>query len=286
MEKQKIYNILNVFLENYDENDLKKQNKQINLLIEEINHLEKENSNEIVALNNNENIIKKGMLLKIGDILYCLNDFKYEKEKSLKDKNKVLLMELINLNSPFTYYMSGRNNAIHLSDLKYEKNKNKIEVIDSNNNLDLIKEYVFEKAKFNQIIFSRIHFDSNINVFNLNNTNHFTKRTNKIMFPKIEGIELVKDDIISSYNKIIDIDLFKESYLNEFLKYNPLRKVNCFDGDSIYIDSYTKKNYIEDYDNILNNLSNDIEKILEIQNNLDRLENQIFNKDNLNMDIK
>lgn len=47
-----------------------------------------------------------------------------------------------------------------------------------------------------------------------------------------------------------------------------------------------KKNYIEDYDNILNNLSNDIEKILEIQNNLDRLENQIFNKDNLNMDIK
>ena len=82
MEKQKIYNILNVFLENYDENDLKKQNKQINLLIEEINHLEKENSNEIVALNNNENIIKKGMLLKIGDILYCLNDFKYEKENS------------------------------------------------------------------------------------------------------------------------------------------------------------------------------------------------------------
>ena len=281
MEKNKIKNIFYIFLNNYDELDLSKQNKQINILLEELKNIEQLNLKEIVDLNKSTNTIKVGNLIKIENNLYCLNNFIYDKENFSKNKDKILLMELINLDSPFTYYMSGRNQSINFRHLNFEKNKNKIEIVNNENNLELIKNYVFEKSKFNQIIFSRIHFDTNENMFNLNNTNHFESKYKKKMFPIINGIEQTTDNIVSSYNKITNFDLFKEDYKKVFFNYNPLKEINCLDDEPVYIYSYTKDDYNEDLEKSNYNLDMDLDILFNIQKNLNEFEEIIFNQNNI-----
>ena len=200
---EKLKDIITTFNENIDENDLFKQNKQIEVLIDSLKNIKQDNLNKLSKKEREINPFKIGDLItiqndKFNDIHY-IKDIRFDVPSfPFKIKENVLIIETINLSNPSTYFFNSRDNKIPTRNLEFSELKilNQIQNLDYNT----IKEFFKNNAKYNQIIISRLVFNSSENQFNLNKTNEIIKN-NMVLFHKLEGIELLKPN--SNFTSLI-----------------------------------------------------------------------------------
>lgn len=254
-----IKDIIKVFNENISKDDLIKQNKQINVLIENLKNIEKENLKILSEQERSKNKFKINDLISINDEVHYIKDIRFDKPSfPSKVNDNVLIFETINLSNPSTYFFNSRDNKIPTRNLELSE----LKVLNHIQNLDYntIKEFLENNAKYNQIIISRLVFNSSENQFNLNKTNEIVKN-NIVLFHELEGIELLKrnpnSNSLQTYSKINDFEIFSMSYRDLYLKLNKALLSNLKPKD------YDKK--LEEIDiNLLSDL-NELSKINEKQ---------------------
>ena len=200
---EKLKDIITIFNENIDENDLFKQNKQIEVLIDSLKNIKQNNLDKLSKKEQEINPFKIGDLItiqndKFNDIHY-IKDIRFDVPSfPSKIKENVLIFETINLSNPSTYFFNSRDNRIPTKNLELSE----LKVLNHLQNLDYntFKEFLENNAKYNQIIISRLVFNSSENQFNLNKTNEIIKN-NMVLFHKLEGIELLKPN--SNFTSLI-----------------------------------------------------------------------------------
>ena len=280
---EKLKDIITIFNENIDENDLFKQNKQIEVLIDSLKNIKQDNLNKLSKKEREINPFKIGDLItiqndKFHDIHY-IKDIRFDAPSfPSKIKENVLILETINLSNPSTYFFNSRDNKIPTRNLELSE----LKVLNHIQNLDYntIKEFLENNAKYNQIIISRLVFNSSENQFNLNKTNEIVKN-NMVLFHELEGIELLKrnpnSNSLQTYSKINDFEIFSMSYRDLYLKLNKALLSNLKPKD------YDKKleeiniNLLSD----LNELSKINEKQIELSNKIFDLKDIIIQEQNL-----
>ena len=145
-----------------------------------------------------------------------------------------------------------------------------LKVLNHLQNLDYntIKEFLENNAKYNQIIISRLVFNSSENSFNLSKTNDLVKN-NIILFHKLEGIELLKRNpnfnSLQSYGKINDFEIFSMSYRDLYLKLN-----------KSILSNLKPKDYDKKLEEININLLSDLNELSKINEKQIELSNKIF----------
>lgn len=277
---EKLKDIITIFNENIDENDLFKQNKQIEVLIDSLKNIKQNNLDKLSKKEQEINPFKIGDLItiqndKFNDIYY-IKDIRFDVPSfPSKRKENVLILETINLSNPSTYFFNSRDNKIPTRNLEFSELKvlNQIQNLDYNT----IKEFLENNAKYNQIIISRLVFNSSENQFNLNKTNELVKN-NIVLFHELEGIELLKRNpnfnSLQSYGKINDFEIFSMSYRDLYLKLNKSILSNLKPKD------YDKK--LEEINTKLLSDLNELSKINEKQIELSSIifkDIDILNKD-------
>lgn len=281
MDIKTIFNMIELFKENIDKDNLLQQNKQINTLINELKSLEQSNNDLLLDAYKTQVNIKVGDIIKIDNNVHDNQDLIYVKDLLFevpsfpsKTKEKVLVLETINLSNPSTYYFNARDNKIPLRNLEFSKIKN-IEFI---NNIDynIIKSFFENNAKFNQIIISRLIFNSSKNEFILSNTNDYVKKGYTLVYP-IEGVNVLENNVVSIYGGIIDVSKFSNSYRELYLKLNDYKIEAAKEKDMLY----QTNEYDELLKNINDNLIGDIEKLIEINYLQNNLSEQIFDSNSL-----
>ncbi len=215
-----IKDIIKVFNENISKDDLIKQNKQINVLIENLKNIEKENLKILSEQERSKNRFKINDLISINDEVHYIKDIRFDKPSfPSKVNDNVLIFETINLSTSFTYFVNSRDNKIPTRNLDFLDLKG-ISYL-NNINFDVIKDFFKNNAKYNQIIASRIVFNSTENKFSLYNSNELYKQ-NKAIIHEIEGMDLIKSKNKNSpsYFQINDFELFSKKYKELYFKIN------------------------------------------------------------------
>ncbi len=215
-----IKDIIKVFNENISKDDLIKQNKQINVLIENLKNIEKENLKILSEQERSKNRFKINDLISINDEVHYIKDIRFDKPSiPSKVNDNVLIFETINLSTSFTYFINSRDNKIPTRNLDFLDLKG-ISYL-NNINFDVIKDFFKNNAKYNQIIASRIVFNSTENKFSLYNSNELYKQ-NKAIIHEIEGMDLIKSKNKNSpsYFQINDFELFSKKYKELYFKIN------------------------------------------------------------------
>lgn len=285
MNIKTIFNMIELFKENIDKTDLLHQNKQINSLINELKKLEQSNNDLLLESYKNQVNLKAGDIIKIDNNVHDNKNLIYIKDLLFevpsfpsKTKEKVLVLETIDLSNPSTYYFNARDNKIPLKNFEFSKIKN-IELV-HNIDYDIIKSFFENNAKLNQIIISRSIFDSSKNEFILANTNDYVKKGYTLVH-SIDGINLLKNNVVSIYGKINDIDKFSNSYRELYLKLNNLKLETLREKDIIY----KTNEYDQLLKNINDNLIGDIEKLIEINDIQNNLSEKIFDTNQLECEL-
>lgn len=271
MDSSTMINMLEIFKNNLDKIDLVQQNKQINILIDNLKLLESANLVRLAEQDKNIINFKLGDMVKINNEILYIKDIRHDKpDFPSKTKENVLVLDTINLSNPSTYYFNSRDNRTPSRSLEFSKLKN----IEYLNNVDFetIDKFFQNNAKYNQILVSRLIFDTSNNEFNLKNTNDLYKRQKSLVYD-IQGIEVLSNSVVRTYNYINDFDLFSNQYRELYLK------IHEDDLDSFKQDDLTfRTNTYDDYLNKTNNLLlDDLDKLFEINEIQKELSNKIFN---------
>ncbi len=268
---EKLKDIITIFNENIEENDLFKQNKQIEVLIDSLKNIKQDNLNKLSKKEREINPFKIGDLItiqndKFHDINY-IKDIRFDKPSfPSKVNDNVLIFETINLSNPSTYFFNSRDNKIPTRNLELSE----LKVLNHIQNLDYntIKEFLENNAKYNQIIISRLVFNSSENQFNLNKTNEIVKN-NIVLFHELEGIELLKrnpnSNSLQTYSKINDFEIFSMSYRDLYLKLN-----------KALLSNLKPKDYDKKLEEININLLSDLNELSKINEKQIELSNKIF----------
>ena len=268
---EKLKDIITIFNENIEENDLFKQNKQIEVLIDSLKNIKQDNLNKLSKKEREINPFKIGDLItiqndKFNDIHY-IKDIRFDVPSfPSKIKENVLILETINLSNPSTYFFNSRDNKIPTRNLELSE----LKVLNHIQNLDYntIKEFLENNAKYNQIIISRLVFNSSENQFNLNKTNEIVKN-NIVLFHELEGIELLKKNpnfnSLQTYSKINDFEIFSMSYRDLYLKLN-----------KALLSNLKPKDYDKKLEEININLLSDLNELSKINEKQIELSNKIF----------
>ncbi len=210
MDSSTMINMLEIFKNNLDKIDLVQQNKQINILIDNLKLLESANLVRLAEQDKNIINFKLGDMVKINNEILYIKDIRHDKpDFPSKTKENVLVLDTINLSNPSTYYFNSRDNRTPSRSLEFSKLKN----IEYLNNVDFetIDKFFQNNAKYNQILVSRLIFDTSNNEFNLKNTNDLYKRQKSLVYD-IQGIEVLSNSVVRTYNYINDFDLFSNQY--------------------------------------------------------------------------
>ncbi len=271
MDSSTMINMLEIFKNNLDKIDLVQQNKQINILIDNLKLLESANLVRLAEQDKNIINFKLGDMVKINNEILYIKDIRHDKpDFPSKTKENVLVLDTINLSNPSTYYFNSRDNRTPSRSLEFSKLKN----IEYLNNVDFetIDKFFQNNAKYNQILVSRLIFDTSNNEFNLKNTNDLYKRQKSLVYD-IQGIEVLSNSVVRTYNYINDFDLFSNQYRELYLKIHE-DDLDSFKQDDLIF----RTNTYDDYLNKTNNLLlDDLDKLFEINEIQKELSNKIFN---------
>lgn len=271
MDSSTMINMLEIFKINLDKIDLVQQNKQINILIDNLKLLESANLVRLAEQDKNIINFKLGDMVKINNEILYIKDIRHDKpDFPSKTKENVLVLDTINLSNPSTYYFNSRDNRTPSRSLEFSKLKN----IEYLNNVDFetIDKFFQNNAKYNQILVSRLIFDTSNNEFNLKNTNDLYKRQKSLVYD-IQGIEVLSNSVVRTYNYINDFDLFSNQYRELYLKIHE-DDLDSFKQDDLIF----RTNTYDDYLNKTNNLLlDDLDKLFEINEIQKELSNKIFN---------
>lgn len=271
MDSSTMINMLEIFKNNLDKIDLVQQNKQINILIDNLKLLESANLARLAEQDKNIINFKLGDMVKINNEILYIKDIRHDKpDFPSKTKENVLVLDTINLSNPSTYYFNSRDNRTPSRSLEFSKLKN----IEYLNNVDFetIDKFFKNNAKYNQILVSRLIFDTSNNEFNLKNTNDLYKRQKSLVYD-IQGIEVLSNSVVRTYNYINDFDLFSNQYRELYLKIHE-GDLDSFKQDDLIF----RTNTYDDYLNKTNNLLlDDLDKLFEINEIQKELSNKIFN---------
>lgn len=271
MDSSTMINMLEIFKNNLDKIDLVQQNKQINILIDNLKLLESANLVRLAEQDKNIINFKLGDMVKINNEILYIKDIRHDKpDFPSKTKENVLVLETINLSNPSTYYFNSRDNRTPSRSLEFSKLKN----IEYLNNVDFetIDKFFKNNAKYNQILVSRLIFDTSNNEFNLKNTNDFYKRQ-KSLFYDMQGVEVLNNSVVRTYNYINDFDVFSNSYRELYLKIHE-NDLDSFRQDDLEFRTNTYDDYLDKINNLL---LDDLDKLFEINEIQKELSNKIFN---------
>lgn len=271
MDSSTMINMLEIFKNNLDKIDLVQQNKQINILIDNLKLLESANLVRLAEQDKNIINFKLGDMVKINNEILYIKDIRHGKpDFPSKTKENVLVLETINLSNPSTYYFNSRDNRTPSRSLEFSKLKN----IEYLNNVDFetIDKFFKNNAKYNQILVSRLIFDTSNNEFNLKNTNDFYKRQ-KSLFYDMQGVEVLNNSVVRTYNYINDFDVFSNSYRELYLKIHE-NDLDSFRQDDLEFRTNTYDDYLDKINNLL---LDDLDKLFEINEIQKELSNKIFN---------